>query len=99
MFGIDQANLKALLLQHLEKRNPINPGRFHSDALDLACLEPLAQGDQIAGKDREIAHGPLIPILRHSHPMGIGSHIDSGGVEMHLVQNGPFSAALVFSFL
>ena len=45
MAGLDQANLKAVFLQHLKKRNPVNSGRFHGDRLDLAPLEPFAQGD------------------------------------------------------
>jgi len=30
--------------------------------------------------------------------MGIGSHIDSGGVEVHLLQKSPFSTALALAF-
>jgi hypothetical protein len=99
MAGVDQANLKAVFLQHLKKRNPVNSGRFHGDRLDLAPLEPFAQGDQIASKHSETAHGIFVPILRHGHPMRIGSYIDSSSVEVHFLQKSPLSAALAFGFL
>ena len=67
--------------------------------VDLASLEPVAQRLQIAGKHSEAAHRIFIPILRHGHPMRIGSHIDSGSVEVHLLKESSLSAALAFGFL
>jgi hypothetical protein len=99
MAGVDQANLKSVSLQHLKERNPVNSGRFHGDGLDLASPEPVAQSDQIASKHPEAANRIFIPILRHGHPMRIGSHIDSGSVEVHLLQQSPLSAALALDFL
>jgi NAD(P)-dependent dehydrogenase (short-subunit alcohol dehydrogenase family) len=65
--------------------------RFHGNRLDLAFLEPPAQSNQIGGKYFEPAHRPWIPIFRHGHPIGIGSNIESGRIEVHLLQKSFFS--------
>ncbi len=44
LFGvprIDQKHLKAVVLQDLEDRDPVNPGRFHNDGGDARDLEPV----------------------------------------------------------
>jgi hypothetical protein len=99
MAGVDQANFNAVSLQHLKKWNPVNPSRFHGDGLDLTLLKPVAQGLQIMGEYPEAAHRTLIPIRRHRYPMGAGSHIDSGSIEVHFFQESALSAALAFGFL
>jgi hypothetical protein len=67
--------------------------------LDLALLEPMAQAEQIASKYSKTPHWMLIAILGHSYPMRISSHVNSGSVEMHFLEQGSLSAVLTFGFL
>jgi hypothetical protein len=80
--GIDQQNLEAALLQDLEHRNPVDPGRLHGDRLDPALLEPVRQTMEIIGEGAERADRLRGAIRSNRRDMHLRSHVDGGRPRM-----------------
>lgn len=76
--GVDQQNLEAALLQDLEHRNPVDPGRLHGDRFNPAFLEP--QTMEIIGEGAERADRLRGAIRRRN--MHLRPHVDSGRPRM-----------------
>ena len=82
---IDQLDVKSALFEHFEQRNPLDPGRLHYHGRNLALPQPCSQGIEIGGKGPKTLHRLLIAIGGHRHPVGVGPHINPGGIEIELL--------------
>ena len=78
--GIDQQNLEAALLQDLEHRNPVDPGRLHGDRLDPALLKP--QTMEIIGEGAERANRLRGAIRSNRRDMHLRPHVNGGRPRM-----------------
>jgi hypothetical protein len=100
---LDQPDLEAARLQQLEKRNPVNAGRFHRHRGHAARAEPRGDRLQIAGVGPESPHlrrqatrhdrnrrdtpGPDAPD-RHADHVHVRMHVDAGRLRMQHRQRG-----------
>ena len=75
--GVDQQNLEVALLQDLEHRNPVDPGRLHGDRFNPAFLEPVCQTMEIIGEGADRLRGAIRRRNMHLRP-----HVDSGRPRM-----------------
>src|ERR1035438_2725958 len=73
---VDQAYLEPALLEQLEERNPVHPGRLHRYRLDPTLLQPVGRRPQILTKRGKSPHRLGIAFRRHSHINLRCSHID-----------------------
>src|SRR3954468_16675524 len=80
--GVDQQNLETALLQDLEHRNPVDPGRLHGDRLDPALLEPVRQTMEIIGEGAERPDRLRGPIRSNRRDMHLRSYVDGGRPRM-----------------
>jgi hypothetical protein len=84
--GIDQFDITATLFEHCEQGNPVDPGGLQHDGLTLTLLEPGGQGIEISRKRPKAPHRLLIALLWDGAP-GLGRpDINSGGMEMPLLE-------------
>ena len=74
--GVDQNHLEAALLQDLEHRDPVDPGRLHGDRLDPELLEP--QTMEIIGEGAERADRLRGAIRSNRRGMHLRPHVDGG---------------------
>jgi hypothetical protein len=77
---VDQNHLEASLLQDLEHRNPVDPGRLHGDRLDPALLEP--QTMEIIGEGAERADRLRGAVRSDRRDMHLRPHVDGGRPRM-----------------
>jgi hypothetical protein len=78
--GVDQQNLETALLQDLEHRNPVDPGRLHGDRLDPALLEPQTMEIIREGAERpDRLRGAIRSNRRDMH---LRSDVDGGRPRM-----------------
>jgi len=75
---IDQDYLKAMLLQNLESRYPVDAGRLHSHARDAARSEPVSEIMQIMGEGAESADWHVIAVRIDRRHMHCGPDVDRG---------------------
>lgn len=69
--GIHKNDLKAMLFENLEGRDPVDPGRFHRNASYTAGLEPFGKIMQILCERAECAYRHIVTVgVRCSHMHG-----------------------------
>jgi len=83
--GIDPPDVTATLCEPFDKGNPRDAGRLHHHGLHLTLSQPLGQGVEISRQRPTALHRLLIAITGHGHPVGVGPHINPGGIAMHLL--------------
>jgi hypothetical protein len=54
--AVEEGDVEAGLLERIEERQPVDPGGFHRDTLDLVGLQIGAERVQIRGEGGEVAH-------------------------------------------
>jgi hypothetical protein len=85
MMSIHQLDVKPAFFEHFKQGNPVDPSRLHHDGLNLTLPQPLGQGVEIRRKRPKALHRLRIAITGHRHPVGVGPHINPGGIEIHLL--------------
>jgi len=60
--GVNHHHLEAALLEDLEHREPVHPGRFHDHCLDAAVDEPVGQTVKVSSERPECPHRLLVPV-------------------------------------
>jgi hypothetical protein len=78
--GIDQTHLEAAAFKDLEKRDPVDAGRFHGDGTDVAGFQPIGQGDEIFCKGSEMTDRLITAIDWDSDVEFSGADIDAGRI-------------------
>src|SRR5690606_33958860 len=78
--GVDQADLEAAGLEHLEQGDPVNAGRLHGDVADTAGLQPVDQSVQVLGEGSKGADGLLGAIWRDGDKQLGGADVDAGRI-------------------
>ena len=81
-----QVDLEALRFQQLEQSNPVDTGRFQSDRLDAALLQPRDDLLKIGGVGAELADWVGVAVGGDADHMHVGMHIDSGRVRVDDMQ-------------
>jgi hypothetical protein len=80
--GVDQNDLKPMLLQNLVSRYPVNTGGFHRNAGDTARGKPSCKIMQVVSKGSKRPYRDIRMIRidsRHVHPR---SDINGGGARL-----------------
>jgi len=76
--GVDQQNLEAALLQDLEHRDPVDPGRLHGDRFDPTTGEPVRQPMKVIGESLERPDRFRVAIRANGRDMHGGTDVDRG---------------------
>jgi len=77
-----EVDLEALRFQEFEERNPVDPGRFHSDRFHTALLQPRDDLVKIGGIGAELPDWFGVTIGGDADHMHVGMNIDSGRVRV-----------------
>jgi hypothetical protein len=85
LMGINQLDVKPTRFEPFEKGNPVDAGRLHHDGLNLTPPQPLGQGVEVSRKRPKALQRLRIAITGHGHKMGVGPHINPGGIAMLLL--------------
>ena len=92
--GVDQADLKAAILEDLKQRYPLDPGGLHGHGGDATLLEPVGQFDEIFGERAIMPHRLFIAVCGYCHVVDGGTEVDSGGVRIGSAKSGRSSLPL-----
>lgn len=76
--GIDQHHREPTLFQHLEDRDPVNPGALHRDRPDAAVFEPVGEPMQVGGEGAEPPHRLRVAARLDGCHMQGGTDVDRG---------------------
>src|SRR5215831_2028071 len=86
--GVDQTYFQTGSLQNLERRYPIDAGRFHGYGLNPALVKPRGKRVQLRGEGAKRSHRLRVAIHGNGGKNLVGSNVQSSGVR---IQNGnPF---------
>jgi hypothetical protein len=79
---VNHHHLETPLLEDLEDRDPVNPGRFHDHGFHSTTSEPVRQAMKIIGKSPERLDGLLVTVRADGRDMHGGTNINRrrGGV-------------------
>jgi hypothetical protein len=91
--GVDEQNLEAAVLEDLEQGDPVDPGRLHGDGGDAAGLEPVGELEERMGEALELPNRVRVAIFRHRDPVAPRPDVDSGCVEVDLLEKALLAAA------
>src|SRR6266850_2748049 len=94
MLSIDQMNFNASSLQDLKQRDPVNTGRFHSDRIDAALLQPVRQRMEIWSKRGKRSHRFGVPIRGDGDKDFRRSNINTASIRSHHGQT-PFQLSML----
>ena len=84
--GIDQINLEAPLFENFIERDPIDAGRFHRYGGDAALLQPISNGLQVDRKRSKLPYRHRVPPFRYGHQVSIRANVDTGSVDVDVLQ-------------
>ena len=84
--SIHEDHMEAVTFKYLKCRNPINTGRFHSNAGDATGFEPRCQRMQILRECPKCAHGHVAGIRVHSRHVHGRADIDRGRIGVDHLQ-------------
>ena len=89
--GVDEEHLDAALFEDLVEGNPVDARGLHGDGVDATRLEPVGQRDELVREALELAHGLFVPIIGDRDPVALAPDVDSGGVEVDLLEDSLLS--------
>ena len=84
--GIDDEDLKTVLFEDFEGRDPVDAGGFHSNGGDLGFFEPVSEGMEIGGESGKLPDGSVETAFGDSGPNLLIADIETGSVEIDLFE-------------
>src|SRR5215468_6055107 len=67
IMSVHEVDLEATLLERLEQRDPVHPGRFHRHRPYPTCLQPICESFEVTRKRAKSAYRFRVFLWWHGH--------------------------------
>jgi len=97
--GVDEEDLKTAFIEDFKDGDPVDTSGLHGHGVDATGQEPIGQGMQGTGIGLEGPDGLGTTVFRHSGIDLSRSDVETGGVEIDLLESLKLDDFLLLGFL
>jgi len=97
--GVDEEDLKTAFIEDFKDGDPVDAGGLHGHGVDATGQEPIGQSMQGTGIGLEGPDGLGTTVFRHSGIDFRGADVETGGVEIDLLEGFEVDDFLLLGFL